>query len=83
MKGKTMNDISNKFSGQTKAIYKHLASGKTITSMEAFELYGCTRLSAKIFNLRKHGLDIETIDVETITRYGKPCRYAKYSLNII
>lgn len=70
--------IGNK--GQTKAILEHLKSGKSITSMEAFELYGCTRLSDKIFQLRNAGYDIKTISMETVNRYGQECRYAKYSL---
>jgi hypothetical protein len=65
---------------QTQAVKAHLMSGKTLTSMEAFSLYGCTRLSDKVFRLRKSGLNIQTIMVEGETRYGTPCSYAKYKL---
>lgn len=63
---------------QSQKIRQHLLTKGTITSMEAFQLYGCTRLSARIFNLRQKGWDIQTIDCEGVTRYGDACRYAKY-----
>lgn len=36
-------------------ILKHLQAAGSITSMEAFNLYKVTRLSAIIFNLKKKG----------------------------
>lgn len=63
---------------QTSAVLNHLLSGKTLTSMEAFQLFGCTRLSAKVFELRKKGYNIECVEVESTTRYGTLCRYANY-----
>lgn len=63
---------------QSQKIRQHLLTKGTITSMEAFQLYGCTRLSARIFNLRKKGWDIQTINCDGVTRYGDPCNYAKY-----
>lgn len=65
---------------QTAAIREHLASGKSITSMEAFTLYGCTRLSAKIHDMKKSGFNIVGIDVHSMNRYGRVCTYKKYSL---
>lgn len=49
-----------------------------ITSRDAFEYYGITRLSARIKELREMGYDIRTIMVETTTRFNEPCRYARY-----
>ncbi len=66
--------------GQTKAIKEHLESGYTLTSMEAFEKFGCTRLAAQIHELKKSGMDIQTIMVEGTTRYGTETHYAKYVL---
>ena len=34
-------------------ILSHLKSGRTITSMEAIDLYRCTRLAAVIHSLKK------------------------------
>lgn len=63
--------------GATEEILKYLKKHKTITSMEAFEMFGVTRLASIIFNLRKE-YDIDTLMVETTTRYGETCQYAKY-----
>ena len=67
--------------GQRRAVLEHLEKFGSITSMEAFEKYGATRLSAIIFEFRKLGYDIETRDVTTKNRYGETCTYAKYVLN--
>ena len=65
---------------QKEAVKKHLLSGKSLTSVEAFELFGCTRLAVVISSLRKDGFDIRTIMMEGTNRYGNPCKYAKYLL---
>ena len=54
-----------------------LLSGKSITSWEAIEKYGATRLSDIIFNLRKK-YDIKDIWIEHTDRYGNTGRYKKY-----
>lgn len=36
-------------------ILNHIKTHGSITSKEAFELFGCTRLSARIFDLREKG----------------------------
>lgn len=63
---------------QEQVLLNHFAKYKTITSMEAFDLYGITRLSAKIYNLREQGYEIEMIWEEGINRYGNPVRWGKY-----
>ena len=49
-----------------------------ITSMQAIELFGATRLSAIIFNLRDKGYDIKTENITSIDRNGNSCVFAKY-----
>lgn len=61
---------------QTDAILEHLKSGKSLTGLEALNVYQCFRLAARIKDLRAEGYDIKT---ETIHRQGKI--YASYSLN--
>ena len=39
-------------------ILAHLRSGKSITPLEALNLYGCFRLGARIWDLRNEGYDI-------------------------
>lgn len=45
---------------QTNQIRQHLESGKTITSLEALEMYGCLRLGARIYDLKSVGMPIKT-----------------------
>ncbi len=61
-------------------VLKHLKVKGHITSLEAFQLYGATRLSAIIFELRKKGYNIKTTDGTCIDRYGHRCNFAKYVL---
>lgn len=63
---------------KTSMVLDHLKKHGTITSMEAIENYGATRLSAIIFSLRKKGYSIETIDVKGVDRYGNNMVYGKY-----
>jgi hypothetical protein len=64
---------------KTNEILKHLKQNGSITSWEAIQLYGATRLSAIIFNLRKK-YNINTFMIDDIDRYGNESRYAKYVL---
>lgn len=70
----------SKTKNQHTDILAHLQDEKrgSITSKEAIDLYGATRLSAIIFDLRKRGYDIETHNMIGYTRYGDTCHYAKY-----
>ena len=63
---------------QSSAVLHHLRTVGSITSKEAFELYGATRLSGLIFNYKKHNINIVTEMWETTNRYGNKVRYAKY-----
>jgi len=60
---------------QNKQIAQHL-SKKPITCLEAFNRYGILRLSARIYDLRKSGMEIKTTMVEL--KNGK--NIAKYHL---
>lgn len=65
---------------QSEMIKKHLTKRGSITSWEAIKLYGCTRLSAKIYDLRAEGMDIKTDHVTKKNRYGYPVTFANYIL---
>lgn len=60
---------------QDKEILSWLSKGKSITPLEALERFGCFRLGARIFNLRKQGHKIEMSLVEY-----KGKRFASYRL---
>lgn len=59
---------------QIKRVLLHLLTGKSITPLDALNLYGCFRLGAIIFVLRKNSYNIQT----KINENGK--RYAIYTL---
>lgn len=68
--------MSNKVT-KTNLILKHLQEKGSITSWEAIESYGATRLSAIIFNLKKN-YNITTEDVHITDRFGNKTTIAKY-----
>lgn len=66
---------------QTKLVLQHLIEHGTITSYEAIKLYGVTRLSAIIYNLRYNNGYIITTTFENVkTRYGIVTSVARYKL---
>ncbi|OTP93786.1 helix-turn-helix domain-containing protein [Gilliamella apicola] len=44
---------TNKTLSQCERILIHLQSGKTINPLQALKLYGCFRLGARIYDLKK------------------------------
>lgn len=66
---------------KTKAILLHLEEKGEITSWEAIQQYGVTRLSVIIHNLRtRYEMPIISEKVEFTDRYGSSTYYAKYRL---
>ncbi len=65
---------------QAEAIIKYIKEHGSITAKEADRHIGCMRLSARIYDLREHGYDIEKETVVVKTRYGKT-KVARYRLN--
>lgn len=60
---------------QKEMVMSHLRGGKSISQIEALNLYGCMRLSAVIKVLRKMGHEIETLRIP-----HKGSSYARYKL---
>lgn len=69
-----------KLTGNTSRVLKYLESHKGITSIEAFEKFGATRLSAIIFNLKNYGYNIKSEKVTSKNRYGEKVTFSRYSL---
>ena len=66
---------------QTLAIKNHIERHGYITSLQAIELYGATRLSAIIYDLRhKYNMDIDTEYRTMVNRYGNSTSYGLYKL---
>jgi hypothetical protein len=59
---------------QEEAIFKWLLSGRTLTQLEAYERFQCTRLAARIRDLR------QAIPVKTEWEKVGKKRYARYSI---
>ena len=64
---------------QNKRIEAYLMSGRTLTPLDALHEFNCFRLSARIYDLRKRGLDIESRR-RKITSDGKQKYVAEYKL---
>ena len=65
----------NEIESQSYQIREYILQGNTITAMEALRLFGCFRLSGRIYDLRKEGLNISTTIIKI---NGK--RVAEYSI---
>lgn len=65
---------------QCDRILRHLEDFGQITTMDAFHDYGITRLSGRIFDLRKAGYDISSTTTEGLNRYGETTHFTTYSL---
>lgn len=61
-------------------VLDHLEEHGTITSWEAIQNYGITRLSEYIRQLRRDNYIIESNWTENINRYGDKVRYVIYEL---
>ena len=65
---------------KTCSILRYLETHKRgITSLDAFEKFGATRLSSIIFELRKN-YNIVSIRENGVDRYGNEIHYARYIL---
>ena len=64
-------------------ILDHLQQYGSITSLEAIELYHCTRLSQYILLLRKDGYNIRNEDIPFVHSVtGKKSSYVRYWLEV-
>ena len=66
---------------QQNVILEELKSGRPINQKMAYDLCGSQRLGAIIFNLRKIGYDIMTINTTGINRFGRKTTFAMYHLS--
>ena len=73
--------MNEKKINKTQLVLEHLQQYGCITSLEAIEKYGATRLSAIIYNLRKRGYNIITEDLPFVDRFGTKSTYGKYILS--
>lgn len=65
---------------QRAAVLGHMQKKGSITSWEAIENYGATRLSAIIFNLKEEGYQIGDTWEQYENRFGETVRVKRYFL---
>lgn len=66
---------------QKDMVIRHLNDFGTITSWQAFEDYGITRLAAIIFNIKNEDkINIKTNLINSVNRYGNKIQFAEYSI---
>lgn len=61
-----------------KRVFDYMIENDGITSKEAFDHLGETRLSDKIFVMKKHGVHISTEWKRVKNRYKEECRVKVY-----
>lgn len=65
---------------QDKRVLEYMQKFGGITSLDAFKDLGVTRLSAKIYDLKKQGVEIIDETIEAQNRFGETTRFKKYML---
>lgn len=65
----------------TYQVKQWLESGRSITSKQAIDEFGCTRLAAVIARLKNlHGMNIATVMIPVKNRHNRWVEVAKYVL---
>ena len=65
---------------KTGEIRQYLLDGNKITQRVAYEKFHAQRLAGIIFNLKKTGLKIGSVEIKDEDCYGNTCRYSEYFL---
>ena len=63
---------------QAAEVLRFLKAGGRVTSMEAFTLWGITRLAARVHELRNRGEPIESTSIPVRNRNGRTVRVDVY-----
>lgn len=72
-----INDNAKSSASQKERILEYLMSGRSLTPIEALNMFGSFRLGARIADIKKRGYIVYTEMVKD-SRTGK--RYAQYSM---
>lgn len=65
---------------QAAKILARIAHGNSINPIQALRLFGCFRLGARIYELRKMGVNVASRRVKFTGQDGKPGHYSAYWL---
>ena len=72
--------MANKKPSQASRLLDYLKRFGSVTTWEAFQELGITRLSARIFEIKERGYSIKTESIKSKNRFGEPVHFNKYSL---
>lgn len=61
-------------------ILSYLKAGNSITPLDALQLFGCFRLGARIWDLRKSGVEIVMERRSSVNQNGHRTSFAMYAL---
>lgn len=65
---------------QKQRVLDYIEEYGSISSLEAFQDLGITRLSAVIFNLKEDGYEFDTKTEYSKNRFGERTHFARYTL---
>lgn len=65
---------------QKERILRHIDDYGSITTMEAYNEYGITRLPSRVFELREMGFPIVGERETALNRYGEKVSYSRYRM---
>jgi len=65
---------------QKDRVLKYMQDTGKITPLDAIREFGCLRLSARIFDLKRDGYNIVSETETSKNRYGESVSYASYRL---
>ena len=65
---------------QCDMILRYLREEGSISPLDALREFGCMRLGARVYDLKRRGYEIGTAMETRINKYGKAVSYARYSL---
>jgi len=74
------NPNPNNSESQNAQIAKYLKQGGRLTSGLALDLFGSSRLAARIKDLRRLGMDIQTDYIRVRNEYGRLITIGEYRL---
>lgn len=65
---------------QNEMVLAYMRDNGSITPKEAMNELGCMRLGARIYDLKRRGVEIRREMVRQANRYGKEVSFARYRL---
>lgn len=73
-----MTESAIKLSGHEQRVIDYITQHGGISSKEAMEELGDSRLASTVKRLRDKGHNIQTLRIDTINRFGEPTWYGRY-----